>query len=170
MKTHELKIWPRWFNDVVNGKKTYEVRKLDRDYLVGDYLKLNEFNQTRGELTGRSCTALITHILSSNDYVSHGYGILGIRLVSDIPFHERLKQIEEDVWLMSEDAQIKANFADLIQSVRNMDNMIQTDRFFRKHIYEVLERFMIGFDPRYKYELDKIIQKFDAKGKFDVTY
>lgn len=170
MKTHKLKIWPRWFNGVINGTKTFEVRRLDRDYLTGDYLLLQEFNQTKLEYTGRECLVVITTILTVSDFMREGYGVLGIRLVRDQAFHERLELLKQDLWLANEDGAIKQQVTDLIETCQRMDNLIQTDRFFRKHICDTLERFMIGFDPRYKYELDKIIQKFAAKESTDVNY
>lgn len=30
--THELKIAPRWFNDVQSGRKNFEIRRNDRDF------------------------------------------------------------------------------------------------------------------------------------------
>jgi len=40
---HELKTWPEYFEEILTGKKTFEVRKNDRDYKVGDTLILKEF-------------------------------------------------------------------------------------------------------------------------------
>lgn len=42
-KIHELKIWPPYYREVVNGVKTFEVRKYDRDFRVGDILILKEY-------------------------------------------------------------------------------------------------------------------------------
>ena len=38
MKLHELKILNKYFDDVLIGKKTFELRKNDRDYQVGDLI------------------------------------------------------------------------------------------------------------------------------------
>jgi len=41
---HDLKIWPKHFQDVWNGIKTFELRLNDRDYQAGDVLRLYEFD------------------------------------------------------------------------------------------------------------------------------
>lgn len=38
MKHHSLKIKPKYLDDLMSGKKTFEVRLNDRDYQVGDRL------------------------------------------------------------------------------------------------------------------------------------
>lgn len=40
MKIHELKLDTFYFDDVKSGLKTFEIRKNDRDYQVGDLLSL----------------------------------------------------------------------------------------------------------------------------------
>lgn len=75
-KVHELKIWPPYFRDVVSGVKTFEVRKFDRDFCVGDTLVLNEYNEG---YTGRSVTKTICYILSDPTYVKEGFVILGMK-------------------------------------------------------------------------------------------
>ena len=48
---HQLKILPKFFEKVISGEKTFEVRENDRNFKVGDYLALNEF--ANGDYTGR---------------------------------------------------------------------------------------------------------------------
>ena len=43
MKTHELKIQPRFFADIYYGFKHHEFRFNDRGYKLGDRLLLKEF-------------------------------------------------------------------------------------------------------------------------------
>lgn len=46
--THKLKIWPRMFEAVQRGDKTFEIRKNDRDYQTGDTLVLEEWDPAKG--------------------------------------------------------------------------------------------------------------------------
>ena len=43
MKIHELKLDTRYFEDVKSGLKNFEIRKNDRDFKVGDILKLKKY-------------------------------------------------------------------------------------------------------------------------------
>ncbi|WP_223320087.1 DUF3850 domain-containing protein [Leuconostoc mesenteroides] len=43
MKIHELKLDTFYFEDVKSGVKTFEIRKNDRDFKVGDVLALSRF-------------------------------------------------------------------------------------------------------------------------------
>jgi len=36
MRTHELKCWPEYYEQVASGRKSFEIRVNDRDYQVGD--------------------------------------------------------------------------------------------------------------------------------------
>lgn len=59
---HKLKININYFKDVLIGKKTFEVRKNDRDYKVGDSIVLNEWNNEEQYFTGRKVSGKITYI------------------------------------------------------------------------------------------------------------
>ncbi|MGM0238406.1 DUF3850 domain-containing protein [Enterococcus sp. AZ103] len=72
MKTsrHILKILPEYYEPVVNHIKTFEIRKNDRDFKTGDWIKLLEFDGKN--YTGNYVNALITYITSyeqKTDYV-----------------------------------------------------------------------------------------------------
>lgn len=44
MTTHELKIWPQFFEAVKDGRKTFEYRNNDRAFQCGDLVILNEWD------------------------------------------------------------------------------------------------------------------------------
>lgn len=67
---HQLKSWPDIFQAVVDGLKTFEVRKNDRNFKVGDGIILNEWKPGEGysgEYTGRRLSARIIYILDGRD-------------------------------------------------------------------------------------------------------
>lgn len=74
---HELKTLPQYFNDVISGKKSFEVRKNDRPFHEGDLLALNEFDGQAW--TGRSCLVYIDYMLTNTEYCKKDYVILGIK-------------------------------------------------------------------------------------------
>ncbi len=62
--THSVKCWQPFFQDIIDGKKTFEVRHNDRGYETGDYLMLNEWDIVAEKYTGRSRLVLITYTLA----------------------------------------------------------------------------------------------------------
>lgn len=75
MKTHDLKILPKYFKEVWYGRKTFEIRKNDRNYEVGDKIILHEWD---GAYLGGEIEGFITHITSfaqAEDYVVFGFEI-----------------------------------------------------------------------------------------------
>jgi hypothetical protein len=60
---HDLKTWPQFFERILTGEKTFEVRKNDRRFKVGDVLVLREFEEWRNRgYTGRSVRVAVTYI------------------------------------------------------------------------------------------------------------
>ena len=74
-RTHELKILPEYFDAVLDGRKTFEIRKNDRDFAVGDTLILKEWNEMYRMPTGRQLRCEITYILKSNEETKE-YGLM----------------------------------------------------------------------------------------------
>ena len=83
MKTHELKILPKYFGDVADGAKNFEIRRNDRDFEVGDILILKEY--WRGAYTGREVTREIEYIYQGDGSygLSPEFSILGMRGVKE---------------------------------------------------------------------------------------
>lgn len=73
---HALKTEPEYFEAVLDGSKTFEVRKNDRGFRVGDYLALNEIDDF-GKYTRRSILLRITYILNEARFCKSEYVILG---------------------------------------------------------------------------------------------
>lgn len=78
---HRLKTLSKYFNVVCDGKKTFEVRKDDRGFQVGDTLVLEQYEN--GQYQYANCEVKITYILGRNEaermFVPKGYVILGIQ-------------------------------------------------------------------------------------------
>lgn len=49
----EKKIWPKYFQEIFDNRKTYEVRLNDFEIAEGDTLVLREWNPDTGTYTGR---------------------------------------------------------------------------------------------------------------------
>lgn len=77
-KTHELKILPKYFNEVYSGNKTFEVRKNDRNFKVGDMLILKEWDIENQKFTGNQVKRKITYILDNTIYLKKGFVILSL--------------------------------------------------------------------------------------------
>lgn len=80
---HQLKVWPQFLDKVISGEKPFEVRKMDRNYQVGDLLLLVEWHPMEQRYGRRRCTVQITYILEGGQFgIEQGYGVLGHRLVA----------------------------------------------------------------------------------------
>lgn len=84
--THVLKIRPEYFKEVLKGNKRAEVRKMDREYSVGDKLILQEFDSNTATYTGREIAANITHILTDTEFLRANYGVLSIKKVGTLTY------------------------------------------------------------------------------------
>ena len=77
--THKLKILPKYYNEVLVGKKKFEIRKNDRDFKEEDVVILKEF--VDGIYTGRYIKAIIDYIFNGGSYgLEKGYCIFSIRV------------------------------------------------------------------------------------------
>ena len=65
---HELKILPHYFVEVKTNKKTFEVRKNDRNFQVGDELLLREYFGEKYGFSGEICHRKIIYIFFGGQY------------------------------------------------------------------------------------------------------
>lgn len=80
VKTHEVKLASMSYDDVAGGKRTFELRKNDRGYKVGDILHMLEFKN--GKHTGRTIKADIVYMLEEYTGLVEDYCILGIKVTA----------------------------------------------------------------------------------------
>lgn len=82
---HQLKIESQYFQQIILGEKTFEVRKNDRDFHVGDYLGLNEITDhpcnEKGERkeTGALILVKVLNVFDNPAYVKVNLVIMSIR-------------------------------------------------------------------------------------------
>lgn len=124
---HRLKTWPKQFKDMVDGVKTFDVRRADRDYKVGDHLWYVEFDPNKEQLTGKDATFVCTYVMPGSENPKFGVGVDFV-VMSIQPLYvdgicvveeERLRQIREenfsaehdDRWIYGEMASVAALYA-----------------------------------------------------------
>ena len=77
-KVHELKVLEQFMLAIIDGTKTFEVRLNDRDYQIGDWLLLKEWD-------GRTYSGIermrsVIYVLQGGQFgIQDGYCVLGIR-------------------------------------------------------------------------------------------
>lgn len=96
---HKLKIIPKYFKEIVDGNKNFEVRKNDRNYKIGDTLILKEYDPIKKNFTGNSAKTTVIYILKDKDFpigIKEGYCIMGIHLQNRIGFIKCFDEYETD--------------------------------------------------------------------------
>jgi hypothetical protein len=80
-----LKTWPIYFAAVLDGSKTFELRRDDRGFTVGNVLRLEEWDPRTQEHTGRSVDVVVTyvawahHLAPVGKPLADGFVCMGIR-------------------------------------------------------------------------------------------
>jgi len=67
MKRIEKKVWPEYFQKIVDGEKKYELRLADFDCQSGDILVLKEWDPNTKEYTGREIEKEVTFVLKTKE-------------------------------------------------------------------------------------------------------
>lgn len=78
-RVHQIRLGAMFFEDARSGKKSFELRKNDRDYKVGDILEMIEFKE--GKNTGRVIRKSVTYILEDYTGLVDGYCIMSTSLI-----------------------------------------------------------------------------------------
>jgi len=84
---HDLKVYPEFFEDVAYGNKPFEIRRDDRNYQVGETLRLREFRSAFHDgpsgYTGRAVIVEVTYKLSWEQFegLKKGYCALGLKFI-----------------------------------------------------------------------------------------
>lgn len=87
MKKIEKKVWPEYFQKILDGVKTYELRLADFDCQSGDTLILKEWDPTTKEYTGREIEKTVTCVgktkgltfWSKEEIEKYGYQIIAFK-------------------------------------------------------------------------------------------
>jgi ASC-1-like (ASCH) protein len=88
MEIHK-KTWPEYFNLILNGEKSFDVRLADWECKVGDTLVLEEWDPTKSAYTGRKVVKQVTFVLKTKDMEasrvwteeeirSYGFQVIGL--------------------------------------------------------------------------------------------
>ncbi len=63
----EKKTWPKYFQLVLDGKKTFEIRLADFRCKPGDTLILREWDPKKQEYTGRELRKKVSYVSKTKD-------------------------------------------------------------------------------------------------------
>lgn len=79
MMVHDLKINKEFFRPVLAKIKTFEIRKNDRNFCVGDKVVLNEWDEEKRQYTGEKVNTEIIYITNyeqKDNYVVFSFKII----------------------------------------------------------------------------------------------
>ncbi len=79
MTIHELKAWPEYFAPLLDGRKTFEVRRLDRNFQVGDRLRIREWSPMTQDYTSRVAPRKIVYCVDLGPIGCPGFIGLGLK-------------------------------------------------------------------------------------------
>jgi hypothetical protein len=84
-RCHMLKSWPEYFDAVQRGEKTFEVRRADRDFRVGDVLCLQRWEPDREDYTRDGSgypateTVRVSYVLPGGQFgIEPGFVVMGV--------------------------------------------------------------------------------------------
>ena len=65
LKRHKLICVQPFFDQIKTGVKTFELRRNDRDFQVGDWVYLHEYDMLQDVYSGQSIRVEITYVLEN---------------------------------------------------------------------------------------------------------
>ena len=80
MTTHHLKTWPEHFDLIVGEYKTFEIRKNDRGFEVGDTLCLQEWNPRTRKYTGDEVRVHVSHMIQGEFGLPDDVCVMSVRV------------------------------------------------------------------------------------------
>jgi hypothetical protein len=83
----EKKVWPGYFQKILDGVKTYELRLADFECNPGDTLVLREWDPKTKEYSGRQIEKVVTYVGKTKDMTfwpkedveKYGYQIMAFK-------------------------------------------------------------------------------------------
>lgn len=79
---HEIKCWPEFFGKIALREKEFELRKNDRDYQVGEIIKIREYVPNKQRYTGSFVLREISYMLTNTEFgLKEGYCILQLKTI-----------------------------------------------------------------------------------------
>jgi ribosomal protein S17 len=84
---HEKKVWREYFQKILDGKKTYELRLADWECNEGDVLVLQEWDPNTKKFTGRTIEKQVTYVVKTKNFTfwpkedveKYGYQIIAFK-------------------------------------------------------------------------------------------
>lgn len=77
-KVHQLKVWPEFFEVVLDRTKPFEIWKNDRNFQKGDVLELREWDPKTEQYIGREVSARVTYVTGFEQ--PEGQVVMGIEV------------------------------------------------------------------------------------------
>ncbi len=124
--THCLKTTPPFFQHIQSGAKPFELRKDDREFLVGDTLVLQEYNPDTGEYTGRTHSCNITYLLRGQPWLADGYVAMGLENTHLEEANQQIEQLEKQLQLTRSDRdKLHNEYVDILERNTQLQNALK---------------------------------------------
>ena len=83
----EKKVWPEYFQAILDSRKNFELRLADFEVKSGDFLFLREWDPAKKEYTGRSVEKEATYVIKTKEVnfwpkeevEKYGYQVIGFK-------------------------------------------------------------------------------------------